>query len=108
MTALVIKTIIVMALVTIAILWMLFVGGRLNEIVHFIRTGEPLRDKWGFLIDRSEPVKSETPKFLPKAIPIGIKYTADDVKKAFDMRDIEKSVDEHMKNVKLKSLKNEK
>ena len=41
-------------------------------------------------------------------MPIGIKYSADDVKKAFDMRDIEKSVDEHMKNVKLKSLKDKK
>ena len=108
MTTLVIKTIVVMVLVTIAILWMLFVGGRLNEIVHYIRTGEPLRDKWGFLIDRSEPVKSETPKFVPKEVPMGISFTVDDVKKTFDKEGIEKIVDEHMKNVKLKSLKDKK
>lgn len=108
MTTLVIKTIIVMVLVTIAILWMLFVGGRLNEIVHFIRTGEVLRDKWGFLNDKEEPFK--TPEFTPKGIPmmIGIRYTADDVRKTLNKEDIEKSVDEHMKNVKLKSLKSKK
>ena len=111
MTTLVIKTIIVMILITIAILWMLFVGGRLNEIVHYIRTGEPLRDKWGFLIDRSEPIKSEAPKFVPKEVSMGISFTVDDVKKTFDKEGIEKIVDEHMKNMKnmkLKSLKDKK
>lgn len=97
MTTLVIKTIIVMVLITIAILWMLFVGGRLNEIIHFIRTGEPLRDKWGFLIDRSEPEKPRAVDFL-KGVPIGTKYTADDIKKAFDKRDIEKIIDEQIKS----------
>lgn len=97
MTTLVIKTIIVMVLITIAILWMLFVGGRLNEIIHYIRTGEPLRDKWGFLIDRSEPEKRDVSDFI-KGVPIGISFTADDVKKTFDREGIEKIVEEQIRS----------
>lgn len=84
MEILAIETIIIMLLITACILWLLFVSDRLNEIVHYIRTGEPLRDEWGFLIEKAEPKKVICKPYIPKSRGIGMSFSVDDVRKALD------------------------
>lgn len=81
MEILAIETIIIMLLVATGILWILFVSDRLNEIVHYIRTGEPLRDEYGFLIDRA-PIEPEVKDFKFPSMGMGMSFSVDDIRNA--------------------------